>query len=402
MKRKLIIIGSSLGILVFAFLLAGFFAGKKKEPEKKKPVAQRKVVQTKSVRYENIQTEIIAYGRVETAQSLALLSEVSGRMFQGKVRLKEGQRFRKGTLLFFIDDEEASLNLKSNKSNFLRDLAGILPDLKVDFNENYEAWQQYFNSLAIDEAFDDLPEVKSEKEKTFLATKGIFSSFYSIKSSEVKLSKYRYYAPFSGSITEINLQSGSFVNMGANIGTIIRSGAHELKVAIETKDIPWVQPSTPVKIFSEETQQYWMGEVTRISDFVNQNTQSVDIFITIESNGQRIYDGQFFQAAVPARTVTNGMIMPRSAIYNGNEVFVVEDDSLLKVKQVNVVRLMEEEAIFTGLEKGVDVVVEPLVGAYNNMRVEKREKKDIDLEIKTGEKKKLLNAEAAQSNLSSN
>ncbi len=47
----------------------------------------------------------MAFGRVQTAQSLDLLSEVSGRMFEGQVRLKEGQNFRKGTLLFYIDDE---------------------------------------------------------------------------------------------------------------------------------------------------------------------------------------------------------------------------------------------------------------------------------------------------------
>ncbi len=365
-------------------MLAGFFAGQKEDPKDKRPQAVKKTVQTKKVNYQSLQTDVVSYGRVETAQTLDLLSEVSGRMYQGNVRLKEGQSFRKGDLLFYIDDKEPSLNLKSQKSNFLRDLAGILPDLKIDFSDNFDAWNGYFSSLDIEKKFAELPEVVSEKEKIFLATKGIYSSYYSIKSAEARLDKHRYYAPFAGSIMEVNLQSGSFINPGVSIGKVMRRGVHELKVSVETKDIPWIKTNSPVKIYSDEMNKYWDGEVSRISDFVNQNTQSVDVFIAIKSTGEKIYDGQFFQAAIPARTVKDGMIMPRNAIYNGNEVYVVQD-TLLKARKINVIRLVNEEAIVNGLERGEDLVIEPLIGAYNNMVVEKRENKDIDLELGVGQ-----------------
>jgi len=380
MKRKLIIIGSALGILFLAITLAGMFAGQKKMPEDRQPVAVVKTVQTKKVAYKEIQTDVVSYGRVQTAENLDLLSEVSGRMYQGKVRLKEGQRFNKGDLLFYIDDTEPVLSLKSEKSNFLRDLAGILPDLKVDFNESFDKWNDYFNSLDVDKTFGPLPEVKSEKEKVFLATQGIYSAFYSIKSAEARIAKHRYYAPFTGSIMEVSMQSGSFINPGTSIGKIMRTGVHELKVSVETKDVPWIQTNSPVTIYSEEMSQSWQGVVTRVSDYVNQNTQSVDVFIAIDSKGKKIYDGQFFRASIPAQTITNGMIMPRNAIYNGNEVFVVQD-TLLKARTIQVIRLAEDEAIIEGLKEGEDLVIEPMIGAYNNMVVNKREQKDIDLEI---------------------
>ena len=89
----------------------------------KTPPVVKKYVDTEPVAYSDVRTEVISYGRVKTAQSLDLLSEISGRMHQGNIRLKSGEKFNKGTLLFYIDDKEASLNLKSSKSNFLRDLA---------------------------------------------------------------------------------------------------------------------------------------------------------------------------------------------------------------------------------------------------------------------------------------
>ncbi len=378
-KRQYIIIISAVIILGGSIGLNMFFASLKEAPEVRKPPGAKKYVKTAPVIYSDINTHINAYGRVQTAQSLDLISEVAGRMFEGQIRLKEGESFKKGTLLFYIDDKEASLTLKSQKSNFLRDLALILPDLKIDYSDNYDSWQNYFGRIDLNKSLPELPNVKSDKEKTFLATKGIYATYYTIKSAEERLSKYRFYAPFDGSLTKVNIETGSFLNPGVSIGTIIRSGIHELQVAVETKDIPWVQLGTMVEIYSEETQQKWVGEILRISDVIDPNTQSVNVFLSIKPGQQKIYDGQFIQASIPARQVKDGMIIPRNSLYNTNEVFVVED-TLLKVKQVFVHRTMKEDVIISGLKDNEQVVVEPLINAHNNMVVFKQEQNDIELE----------------------
>lgn len=365
-----------------------FLSSLKEEPLVRKPPEVKRFVRTEQVKYQDILTHVVAYGRVQTAQSLDLLSEVSGRMHEGKIRLKEGQNFKKGDLLFYVDATEASLNLKSQKSNFLRDLAAILPDLKIDYPESFDSWQVYFSSLEIDNDLPELPASQSEKEKTFLATKGIYSNFYTIKSAEERLRKHWYYAPFDGSISEIVLEEGAFVNAGSRIGKVMRKGLHELKVAVETQDIPWIQLGAETSIYSNETQQTWTGTVARISDFINQNTQSIDVYISIDPAGGTIYDGQFIEAAIPARVIKDGMEIPRNIIYEGNEVFVLQD-SLLKVKQITVHRLMDETAVFSGLDENEDLVMDPLINAHNNMRAYKMNTNDIDLERKDSYSTKL-------------
>ncbi len=377
--RQLVIVGIAIAITAASAILMNFLAEQKEPPKEMKPPEIKKYVKTTPVTYSNIQATVEAYGRVQTAQSLDLLSEVSGRMYEGTIRLKEGVNFKKGTLLFYIDQKEADLNLKAQKSNFLKDLAAILPDLKVDFEDSYDKWRSYFSKIDLDKDLPALPEVDSDKEKTFLATKGVYSNFYSIKSAEVRLKKHSYYAPFDGSIMEVTLETGAYVNPGQKIGKIIREGLNELKVSVETKDIPWIREESEAGIFSEETDQVWTGKVTRISDFVNQATQSVDVFIAIRPGNHRIYDGQFLLASIPAEKITNGMIIPRNIIYNGNEVFVLED-TLLKVHQIDVLRLSENEAIFNGLDQGVDLVSEPLLNAHNNMVAFKADPKEINME----------------------
>ena len=383
-KRQIILLGSALLIVLSAVGLASYFAQQRTPPVANKPVQLIRTVKTTAVNYKDINTTVQAFGRVKTSQTLDLISEVGGRMVEGTVRLKSGSNFRKGQLIYSIDDQEASLNLKSQKSNFMRDLASILPDIKLDFPSSYEKWQGFFNEISLDQDIPALPAVTVDKEKTFLATKGIFSTYYAIRSAEVRLDKYKYYAPFDGSIAEVLLQSGSFVNPGSRIANVMRSGAHELQVNVETSDIAWISEGSPATIFSTESNRQWQGVVTRISDYVNQNTQSIDVFIAINSNGAKIFDGQFLKAEIPAETIKDGMRIPRDVIYNGSEVFVV-NDTLLKVHQVDIYRLTDNEAIVGGLPVGADLVIEPLINAYNNMRVDKTDVSEINMENKSND-----------------
>lgn len=377
MNIKLI---SSIAFGVILIAGSAFFAdiapSLKKIEEKPSLPPVKRYVKTAAVRYTSVPTNVVAYGRVETAQTLDLIAEVSGRMNRGAVNFKEGSRFSRGTLLYLVDDQEVKLNLQAQKSNFLRDLATILPDLKIDFPEAYDKWKKYFDQLDVSGNFPEIPGSDSQKEKTFLATKNIYASYFTIKSAEVNLRKHRYYAPFDGSITTVNIQSGSFVNPGNNLGKIIKAGALELKVSVETSDIPWIIQNSLVRISSSEGNLTWEGTVTRIGDVVNPNTQSVDVFIKIHPNNYRLYDGQYLEAAIPAQTIENGMIIPRNAIFNDSEVFVLQD-TLLKKREINILRINEETAVFNGLPAGEDVVIEPPVGAHNNMKAYKLDTKDI-------------------------
>ena len=390
-KRQLVVIAIGIIVVAASFALSNVLGSMKEPPQKQPPKEIKKYVKTTPVAYGNVNTWVTAYGRVETAKTLDMIAQVPGVMTEGGIRLKEGQSFRKGTLLYKVDDREAKLNLNAQKSNFLRDIASILPDIKIDFSDNYDAWSKYFESIDIEKSLPELPQHKSSKEKTFLATKNIFSSYYTIKSAEANLKKYYFYAPFNGSISQVNLQSGSFVNPGSNIGRLVQTNNHEIKVDVALKDIKWIQKGAPVTITTDNSVNSWQGRINRIGEVVNQNTQSIDVYVDIHQGGEPIYDGVYLQAQIPGLQVKGAMVMPRNAIFNGNEVFVLED-SLLKVKEITLHKLNPENAIFSGLQEGAELVVEPLINAHNNMKAYKLEEgKDFDIEKEDDPKASLVN-----------
>ena len=385
-KRQLIIVGASLLLIVGSVALQKLLGGMKEEPKKKEIPIAKKYVKTQKVAYSDIPTFVIAHGRVSTSDNLDLIAEKQGRMSQGSVRLKEGKRFRKGDLLFKIDDKEASLNLQSLKSNFLKDLAAILPDFRVDFPESYQKWNTYFESIDLNKGLPDLPTLSSNKEKTYLATKNIFSSYYSIKSSEEALTKYRLYAPFNGIISEVFLQSGSYVGPGSKIAKIHRTDSYEIKVAVETSDINWIQKGMQVQLGVENSTERWLGKVIRIGELVNESTQSIDVFIALNRNEKGIYHGMYLRSVIPGDPILEAMEVPRGAVFNTNLTYIVQD-SLLVEKQINVLRTNTETVVINGLEPGDDLVYEPLINAHNGMKVYKlsdkiEADKDINLEKK--------------------
>ena len=62
------------------------------------------------------------------------------------------------------------------------------------------------------------------------------------------------------------------------------------------------------------------------------------------------------------------MEIPRKAVFNQNEVFIVQD-GLLGRREIMIEKINKDKIYFSGLEIGVDIVAEPLINASENTKV---------------------------------
>jgi multidrug efflux pump subunit AcrA (membrane-fusion protein) len=369
MNRRFIIVLAIVVLLGGSFALMSLFENMKEEVPKTPAEEMIIYVKTDPVVYDDIYTSVIATGRLTSQEVVDLSTEVQGRILEGNIPLKKGQTFNKGDLLIRIYNRDAFYNLQARKSRFLNSIANILPDLKIDYPESYDRWVKYFDNITIDNDLEVLPKIQSDKEKIFLAGRNILNEYFTIKSEEIKLKKYSIYAPFTGAYMEVFLEVGSIANPGSRLAKIIRTDKLELEVPVEIEDARWINVSDSAQIVSRSGQDHYEGIVVRKSPFVDPGTQSINIFIAIRNKSQTLYKGQYLQAKFPGKTIKNAMEMPRNAVFNRDEVFVVEDDKLVK-KTINILKYNQETLIFDGLEQGLELVVEPLVNAQENDPVE--------------------------------
>jgi hypothetical protein len=127
---------------------------------------------------------------------------------------------------------------------------------------------------------------------------------------------------------------------------------------------------SPVMIVQEGANaKSWKGKVIRKADFVDANTQSIAIYIAIESPKNDVFDGQYLKAVLAGKEVSEGMAIDRGILKNKNEVFIVSDGRLVS-KEITIQKITQNQVIFNGLKAGDKLVVEAPSNASNNMKVE--------------------------------
>ncbi len=367
-KRLLTTLIVVLILLVVSYLAMIFLAGKKKDVLPPKVDKSVITVKTKPVQYSSAMVDVVQTGRVISKGRVDLIAEVSGKMLPGDVPLFVGQSFRKGDVLLRIYETDALLALKASKSRFMSSIANVLPDLKYDYPENYNAWLEFFNNIKMANPLPDLPEVKNENEKIYLAGKGIFNDYYTIQKSEIVQSRYEIKAPFNGSYTVVNQEVGSIANVGSRIATMIRTDILELQVPISIEEIAYVKAGNTVEV--EYSGKTTSGKVNRVSDFVDMASQSIQVYVELQnSSAFPLYEGMYMKAKFAQTELKDVMEIPREAIFNFNEVFLVKDGKLSKSK-VNLARIGEYSAYISGLETGSLVVIESLINATDQMPVQ--------------------------------
>lgn len=375
-KQKYIIILSGVVIIIFAFLSMMWLSSLKEDPRKVPPKESIRYAKAQPIKYKTRSAKIVAPGRVYSNSEVILSAEVTGKLLPGSIQFKKGQSFKKGDLLIKIYDKEAGFSLKAQKSSFLNSLAGLLPDLKIDFEENYDNWYKFFENINIDKNLPDLPEIKSTKEKVFLSSRNILSSYFNIKRAESTFDKHNIYAPFNGSITEVNVEVGGIAGLGTKLGKIINTRNLELEVPLEVADSKWIKIGDDVKITDENGSLYTRGKVSRISGDLDVQTQSISVFVNVQNSSEKpIYKGQYLSAVFDGILVNNVMEIPRNAVFNANNVFLVKN-GFLKKEIIDIVRLNEKTLFFNGLNENDTIISEPLINANENSRVRVIKEKD--------------------------
>jgi len=373
MKNKWLTTLLGVGLIVVVVLTSAFLVKNKPVPPKNEARESILFVKTQPVIYEQANFKTTYHGRVQTAETVSLSAEVSGKIMSGEVPLKEGQQFTKGQLLVHIYHRDAAAALQSLRSNFLQQLSSVLPDIKVDYPGSYEVWHQFFSNVSMDNELPELPTFKNEAERVFMASRGVLSQYYSIKQQEIKFRKYRLYAPFNGVYKQVNKQVGAVAGMNAELARLIRTDALEVVVPILPEHRGWIQQGMSVQLTTKNRKQV-TGKITRIANFVDPTNQSVNVYISVNGNeAQRLLEGEYVDATFTSRNAIEAMEFPRVALLDDESVYIVKEGKLVKQK-VRVEAYLKDDVLITGLEAGGTVVSESLIDVKEGQKVKPIEK----------------------------
>jgi multidrug efflux pump subunit AcrA (membrane-fusion protein) len=367
MNRKLVALISILILVLFGIYMFKYLSSFKQDPQKKTPPQAVRYVKTIPVHYSNLPGIVETSGRLRAFDEVVISSEVSGRLEQGDRMFKAGQYFKKGELIANIINEEFTFQLKAQKSNFLKSIASILPDMKIDFPDSYPIWMDFFESININNPLPKIPETTSSKERIFMATRNILNEYYSIKSNEVRYTKYLIHAPYDGSLKEVTLQVGAVVNPGVRLAVFTRNDLYEVKVPVRVQNINLLKQNVKAEL-TDESGSIQYGYISRISDVIDPASNTVSVYVAVkDSKSLPLFDGMYLNVKLYGRDVEGVMEMSRNAVYNQTEVYVLKDNKLFK-HDINIQKLNDETLYFNGLEPGDMLVIESVPGITGNAK----------------------------------
>lgn len=366
MTRKIIITVMAVAILGAGFIVMSKLADSKKPPQKKK-VKNVTTVFTDTVRNASVPIMLSATGRLDSKNQVELFAEVQGVMLNSGKPFKTGTTYRQGEKLITIDSEVFRANLQAQKSELQNLITAALADIKLDFPNEYDKWSTFLNAIDLNSPLPAFPEMTADKERMFLVGRKIQSTYYNVRNGELTLDKYTIYAPFDGILINANLNPGTLIRPGQQLGSFIDASVFEMECPIPVSMVRSLKIGQGVDLHTaSDPENNWTGKISRISSAVNPGTQTINVYI--ETKGSGLEQGMFLEATIDATEIENAFEIDRSTLFNSDQVYVAKDTVLIQ-KEVVVKYLNERTAVAQGLSDGDLVLSKMPPSAYPGMRI---------------------------------
>jgi multidrug efflux pump subunit AcrA (membrane-fusion protein) len=371
--RKAINIVLGILLIILAVWLVNVMILKNQRPQRP-PMKIVKTVFIDTVQNGTIPIMIRANGTLVAKNRIEIFSEVQGVLQTTSKEFRPGNSYRKGEVILKIRSDEHYANLQAQKSNLYNSITSIMPDIRLDYPEEYEKWEAYLQEFDFDKTTPPLPEINSEQEKFFISGRNIYTTYYNVKNLEVRYSKYTIRAPYNGVLTNALVNPGSLIRQGQKLGEFISPTVYEMEVAINAKYSDLLQIGNTVEVASLDSGKEWKGKIVRVNANVDQTTQTVTSYI--ELRGEDLKEGIYLEAHLVAKSEENAFEIPRKLLVNNESLYVLKD-SVIDLVPVNPVYYTDESVVIKGLPDGTPMVSRVVPGAYPGMVVKVYEERQV-------------------------
>jgi len=370
--RNIILSILGVALIAGAIILGNYFVDKNQRP-KPKYKKTIKTVFVQDVENKDIPIILSANGNLVAKNKIDIFSEVQGVLQPSNKSFKPGTKYSKGEILLSINSDEFTASLQSQKSNLFNLITSILPDIRLDYTPEFKKWDSYLHSFDMNKSVPKLPVFLSDKEKYFVSGRGILTAYYNVKNLEVRLSKYKIKAPFSGVVTEALVSSGTLVRSGQKLGEFIDTSIYEMEVSINAEFADLLKVGNAVALSNLNKSKKYTGKVVRVNGKIDQVSQTINAYIDVKHSDLK--EGMFLEANLVAKSELDAIEISRKLLVDNTAVYIVKNDSILSLINVNPVYFGAEVVVVKGLKNNDKILTQTLPGAFDGMIVKINKKK---------------------------
>jgi len=365
-KKKTLLL--SLGILLLgAGLTALIFMT---EPEAQRTGATKEtamLVEVMQVERGSYRPGIVATGTVQPSKNIMLSSQVSGQVIHQYPDFAPGGFVKEGEIMLRIDPADYRNNLELRKS----DLEQARSELEIEKGRQDVARQGY---QLVDEELGQMNEELILRQPQLNSVQArVRAAQAAVNQARLNLQRTQIRAPFDAHILSRNVNVGSQVNAGDNLGRMVGTDEYWVEVNVPLSNLRWLSFSdeegvagSQVKIRDRKSwadDQYRVGELYKLIGALENQTRLARVLVSIpdplayeNDTLPTLIINAFVEAEIEAEEIQNTIRLNRDYVREGETVWVMEDKKL----QIRAVDILFEDARFayikSGLQPGDQVV----------------------------------------------
>jgi len=375
-------------LLAFIFVIIGVM-GFKTLKSRKKPIVKQlppvtaPVVETIITETGRFTVPLRGEGTVIPVREINLVPQIAGKIIFVSPLFVNGGQFLEGEILIRIDPMDYRLGVSFARAK-VKDAESRLKLTEEEAAVAREEWQFHPEG---DQAADTEPPPLVAKEPQLAAAQATLEAAQAdLERAELNLARTEIKAPFNGRVSKKVVDIGQYVAPGTPLGIIFSTDAAEIIMPLEDQDLFWFHvpgftpgkgPGASARIHAllAGHQRTWQGHVVRAEGKLDTRTRMINVVIRVENPYETMPPlavGLFVNVAIDGHAFENASIIPRSALRQGEQVWMVNGENKLIYRKVTIGRVQGEEAfIQSGLDNGEEVIISPLKAVTQGMTVQR-------------------------------
>ncbi|SUZ93779.1 uncharacterized protein METZ01_LOCUS46633 [marine metagenome] len=371
------------GVIVAAALGASTMVSFRPEAPTQSPAVVAPLVRVVEVGLTTVTLTVRSQGTVEPRTESQLVPEVSGRIVEVSPSFVAGGFFEAGDVLFKTDPHDYEQALVQREAEIESARLRILQE-EAEAEVAQWGWDRIGSGQARPLTLRE-PQIASAQAELAAAEANLETALRNLERTEVR-------APYAGRVREKNVDVGQFVTLGAPVATIYAVDAAEVRLPLPDDDLAYLDlplnyrgelgrvrgPVVSLRASFAGRIHEWQGHIVRTEGEIDPRTRMVHVVAEVPDPYGRGPDparpplaaGMFVEAEIEGRIVENVAVVPRAALRGSGQVLIVDANSRLRFRDVDVLRATTNELfILGGLEAGDRVNISPLEVVSDGMEV---------------------------------
>lgn len=300
-----------------------------------KPVEQvLPTVQVVELQRETAPARVWTTGTVEAARQVVVQPEVSGRVVEQATDLRVGGRFRKGETLARLDARDYQSAVEQAESQVAQ------AELNLALEQGRGAVAERELALVGTDGQQDLVLRKPHLHSSEQALEAAEAQLAQARNN---LGRTRLTAPFDAVVLAEGIDVGQVVQPGTQAVTLAGTEVFYVQTSVPVEQLALIQvPGAPARVTQDvggavvERQ----GSVVSLGGEVDRQTRTATVLVEVqdplEGPGLPLLLGSFVDVELQGLAVDEAIGVPRDALREGREVWVLTDDNTLAVRPVRV------------------------------------------------------------------